>query len=72
MLTIKTQSILVIQGLGNKLRQESQDRDGVPSHGGLLSPAVLTAPGLALETSLGMLIAEALLRFPHACITKAP
>lgn len=44
-LTVKTQFIFIIQGLGNKLRQDSLERGGVPPHGDCdhLSPAVLTA-----------------------------
>lgn len=63
MLTVKTLSISVTQGLGNKIRQDSLERDGVPSRGdqGHLSPAVLTAHDLSfLETLLGMVTAEAM------------
>lgn len=44
-LTVKTQFIFIIQGLGNKLRQDSLERGGIPPHGDCdrLSPAVLTA-----------------------------
>lgn len=44
-LTVKIQFIFIIQGLGNKLRQDSLERGEVPPHGDCdhLSLAVLTA-----------------------------
>jgi hypothetical protein len=63
-LTVKTQSISITQGLGSKLRRDSLERNGVSSRGdcGHLCPAVLAAHSLAfLETLLGW----SLLRHPY-------